>query len=457
MVRGSAHLPAVSFLSLETVLMRNRGYLKRGFTLVELLVVIAIIGVLVGLLLPAVQAAREAARRMSCSNNFKQIGLAIHNYHSAYKQLPTHGGGTGVPFATAPNNQAWRGSNTTSMGSLSMLVGLTPFFEQQALWEHISNYSLQTVVPGFVIPSPTGRWHPMGPNPRGDRGGNFPTWQYVPWATNIPTLRCPSDPGQSPPGNGRTNYAACVGDSYYSPIAYGKLDGRLNFDPTNEGRARNFDAVARGFFKPRNESKFKDMLDGLSNTIAMCEILTDLSDFDKRTGLSIRQPAGGGNGQRLVENNPMYCVDNNQIDPEKPTFWCRPGATSGCTPPRVISGNRQSRGNNWACYIASNTMVWTVRPPNSENCLGNWYDNSGSMPAGSRHQGGAHVLMGDGAVVFITDSVEAGDQRAPVVRNNTAFNTANPGSVPGSKSPYGLWGSLGTRAGKETIEEQLNQ
>ena len=60
---------------------------RGGFTLVELLVVIAIIGVLVGLLLPAVQAAREAARRMSCSNNFKQIGLGIHNYHSAFKSL----------------------------------------------------------------------------------------------------------------------------------------------------------------------------------------------------------------------------------------------------------------------------------------------------------------------------------------------------------------------------------
>ncbi len=76
-------------------MIRNRN--RDAFTLVELLVVIAIIGVLVGLLLPAVQAAREAARRMSCSNNFKQIGLAIHNYHAAYDLLPIHGTGGPIP------------------------------------------------------------------------------------------------------------------------------------------------------------------------------------------------------------------------------------------------------------------------------------------------------------------------------------------------------------------------
>ena len=112
---------------------RNRA----GFTLVELLVVIAIIGILVGLLLPAVQAAREAARRMSCSNNFRQVGIAIQNYHSAFKRLPMHGGGTGMDYQAGTTLAAY--SPRTNQKSLSFLAGLMPFMEQQALWAQISN------------------------------------------------------------------------------------------------------------------------------------------------------------------------------------------------------------------------------------------------------------------------------------------------------------------------------
>ena len=156
---------------------------RPGFTLVELLVVIAIIGVLVGLLLPAVQAAREAARRMSCSNNFKQIGLGIHNYHSAYNQLPTHGTGTnhrsgGTPDATS----AAQVPTSNNRLELSWLVGLMPFIEQQALWEQISN-PLKDPITGAIFPS-------MGPSPR-RWAGEQAIARYEPWATEVAALpRC---------------------------------------------------------------------------------------------------------------------------------------------------------------------------------------------------------------------------------------------------------------------------
>jgi len=95
---------------------------RNGFTLVELLVVIAIIGVMVGLLLPAVQSARESARRMSCGNNLKQLGLAFHNYHDTYKVFPA--GLTGTNSGALSNG-----------GRLSPFVGLLPFIEQQPLMD----------------------------------------------------------------------------------------------------------------------------------------------------------------------------------------------------------------------------------------------------------------------------------------------------------------------------------
>lgn len=412
----------------------------RGFTLVELLVVIAIIGVLVGLLLPAVQAAREAARRMSCSNNFKQIGLAIHNYHAAYNQLPIHGTGTGVGLDTTSGSW-WQGSNSSSRLNLSAMVGLTPFFEQQALWQQISNPSTLTVT-GASPPGDTGipgSWPAMGPSPKA-----FSTTPgYVPWSTEISNIRCPSDPGKGLPGLGRTNYGTCMGDSYSTQQqSHMNLDGSnmpLYGPTTNGGAAANAKAVHRGMFAIYVARAFRDVQDGLSNTIAMGEIISDQGDRDKRGAYSW----DGGGSANDVQNDPMHCA-STEIDPARPQFWC--GSTStGCTPPISLESNSSnSRGMRWAAATRSGISdVYTVRPPNSELCIGQWADNPGSFSPSSFHQGGVHVLMGDGAVRFVTDSIESGNQHAPVVTN-----TVNPGA----KSPYGLWGSLGTRASKEVVE-----
>ncbi|WP_182868093.1 DUF1559 domain-containing protein [Stieleria mannarensis] len=405
---------------------------SRGFTLVELLVVIAIIGILVGLLLPAVQAAREAARRMSCSNNFKQIGLALHNYHSAYMQLPTHGTGTGL----APGAGGW-GEPTPIEGAsherLSMLVGLLPFFEQQALWDQIANPNTDFI----TTPPVSGRWNPMGPVPQDE-------FDYIPWMTEIPTLRCPSDPGVGAPAQGRTNYGACMGDSCHSSLAHGWSNWTLS--GIDSFMAPYVRAADRGTFAFRRASKFRDILDGLSNTIAMGEIVTELGDRDIRGAVSL----GNGEdnfaiGSNMPQANPMHCSDTGQISPDRPRFWSS-GSDGGTPPPFLVSGYPVTRGMMWASYLPSVQQVMTILPPNRELCGPNLLVVPGVYGPSSQHQGGCHILMGDGAVKFITDSIEAGTPNAPVISQP---------NVPGSQSPYGLWGALGTRASGEVIEEAL--
>ena len=236
-----------------------------GFTLVELLVVIAIIGVLVGLLLPAVQAAREAARRMSCSNNFKQIGLAMHNYHSAYKQLSIHSGGTSID-PTLPGDW-WQPGDQCNRMQLSILVGLTPFVEQQAVWEQIANPNVVDLTAPGTQRSPA--WPAMGPTPTDEdnvhgSGVNLRNTAYPPWMTEIPTFRCPSDPGVGLPAMGRTNYAACLGDA----VRFHDT-GPFNRDLRDNALAnwREIRASGRGVYVTRYETKFRDILDGLANTI----------------------------------------------------------------------------------------------------------------------------------------------------------------------------------------------
>ena len=367
----------------------------RAFTLVELLVVIAIIGVMVGLLLPAVQAAREAARRMSCGNNMKQLGLGLHNYHAAFDRFPMQSGGTHLNPVWPHHNQKW----------LSWLVPLLPFVEQQALWEEISN-------PGFLddgTPVP-----PMGPF----------VWlaNYRPWRTTLGTYRCPSDPTVSI-GNsyGVNNYAGCIGDTIEGSALGGTNEaGRV----TNQVRFR----ACRGVFVPRNFTGFKDILDGTSNTIAVGELVVSAARLEINNQVKLNQGVG-------LYDNPLLC--SAQVDPLRPRFW----ANSTNVDPI------QSRGNIWNFGIPLHTSFNTIRPPNMENCHVGGDASDGLFTAASRHQGGCHVVMADGAVKFITDSIEAGNQNLP--------NIPRPGTNPGQASPYGLWGQLGTRNAREVIGESF--
>ncbi len=409
--------------------MNGRMHRTRlGFTLVELLVVIAIIGVLVGLLLPAVQAAREAARRMSCSNNFKQIGLGLHNYHSTYDKLPKQLGGSGSDLTGA--DFYFAASDRSANQSLSMLVGLTPFIEQQALWEQISNpNTVDLANPGTVRTPP---WPAMGPTATDNDAQNASprtsTYNvgYTPWMTEIATFRCPSDPGTGLPAMGRTNYAACMGDANRFQDA-GPFSSRLVPDST---RAQESRASGRGVFVARTPVGFRDILDGLSNTIAMGEIATDLGDRNISTRMN--ENFGGVN---VSQDNPLACrID---IDQTRPRFW-NPGKN-------LFSRDNEGRGYRWANGYGVFTAVNTILPPNTELCIPFGPTGIGIMPPSSRHQGGCHVLMADGAVTFITDSIEAGNSANGTVRLGGTGNRA-----PGSPSPYGLWGALGTKASSET-------
>lgn len=387
---------------------------RQAFTLVELLVVIAIIGVMVGLLLPAVQAAREAARRMQCSNNMKQIGLGLHNYHAAYNMFPQLSGGT--DNRAIIHNNYW----------LSWRVGILPFIEQQALWEQISNPSRLD-----RAGNPTQNWPSMGPVP----------WEtnYLPWVTQVGTYRCPSDPMRRPTGSGSTllglsNYNGCTGEGWYEQHHSGVED---NGDANNDGNwgSQASSRWARGFFRPRHAMSFADILDGTANTIAAGEVTAYSGDLSLKSAVW----NSGGDNQGVI-NNPPGQWAATVIDPQNPSRYVGSG---------VDGTMHHHKGHRWSDGRCVYSSFQTVRPPNSYS-VHIHEGQTGFITASSNHQGGAHVLMADGAVAFITDSIDAGNQNAPCIGCDATTGARGNRSDAGKISPYGLWGALGTRNAKET-------
>ncbi|HBJ34271.1 MAG TPA: prepilin-type cleavage/methylation domain-containing protein, partial [Planctomycetaceae bacterium] len=207
-------------------------FFKRGrsaFTLVELLVVIAIIGVMVGLLLPAVQAAREAARRMSCSNNMKQLGLALHNYHDTYNRFPI-----GV-FAQRLN----LGGSVGRPAGMSWMPSLLPFIEQGALYDQLQPFMVSR------------------------NSAQFPSNLFN---TRIPALMCPSDPASPKTGeqHGVTDPPPDRNNGFHGNylLCHGNTE-------VTEANSTNLN----GMFFYMSRTRFADVIDGTSNTVMGGEIL----------------------------------------------------------------------------------------------------------------------------------------------------------------------------------------
>ena len=168
--------------------MKQADVMKKGFTLVELLVVIAIIGILIALLLPAVQAAREAARRMECTNKLKQLGVAYHNYYDANKVFPPGRIGVG----------SWGSTNSSNH------ISILPFVEQTARFEYIMSKVNKT----------TGEWPSYGDSTT-----------YGITATNglgvMNFLNCPSEREEPVyAAMQTTNYSTCLGDTWGRTSSY---------------------------------------------------------------------------------------------------------------------------------------------------------------------------------------------------------------------------------------------
>ncbi len=253
--------------------MRFRA--RRGFTLVELLVVIAIIGILIALLLPAVQAAREAARRSQCTNNIKQVGLALHNYHDSFKSFPPRAvfgaGGTGPP--QYQYHHTW-------------LTAILPFMEQQPLYDST------------------------------DMGA--PAWGQPIVSTLVPTLLCPSDAtalNDTSQTNGNiawTNYAGPTAWDWW-------LRRDRNIGPPWVPQANT---RSDGVFMADNTTRLRDITDGTSNTLLAAEV-----NFAGWMGGTDRQ---NGSGRPRLSNSGGYlpraafvaweaggtvCSDPKYVDP----------------------------------------------------------------------------------------------------------------------------------------------
>jgi prepilin-type processing-associated H-X9-DG protein len=356
---------------------------------VELLVVIAIIGILIALLLPAVQAAREAARRMQCSNNLKQLALAAHTKHDASKYLPS--AAVQPEFVTGYDQAI----HWNRRGRISWAAMLCPYIEQPTRYQQIMEHAFGTV---DIHPYTTTQ----------TVTDNSITYDN-PYAGQMSGFLCPSDQVKGPMDGviGVTSYHINMGD-----------------EALNNIESYNASALNRGVAAMGNAMKMdlSSITDGTSNTLMYSESCiatprnTNITDI--KTGTVITSSDIYHNTIQILED----CLNSKNA--------------SGLNPVRAsVKGARWADG--YSAYVAFNPIL----PPNAPSCA---YNSSEDVlvTASSYHTGGVNSALCDGSVQFVSETINCKTTATWAVTLNNYGITG--------KSNFGVWGGMGSRNGGES-------
>jgi prepilin-type N-terminal cleavage/methylation domain-containing protein len=377
--------------------MRVRSSRINGFTLVELLVVIAIIGILVGLLLPAVQAAREAARRMQCSNNLKQMGLAVFNYEATHRKfppgrlLPDWIRGTNVQVNYTNYNTVNEALGSTDWtGFRSVHTFILPFMEQNNIYNLI-DFGAPTAVRMTNAGVPSNR-------------------NYQAYANAAALFICPSDP----------NTGQIISENNYRY----NFGGSTHFAGALSSAANNNTTASLGALSVRGNGAFTigDALsvgaitDGLSNTIFF-------SERDKGSGNNLSVALPNRRFDMITSpNRTQTLLSPEQVFSDCLSYVAAPSGFHFNSAGRWLAGSDFSNG--WPFGFYSSTMYNHVAPPNWNGFdCGTWSaipDAPGEhaiVAARSSHTGGVNATRGDGSITFISQGIDVLVWRSLGTRN----------------------------------------